>query len=642
MTDDKHGPASFAATAFAPSPPPAVTPITNPGAPVGGGQPQSGVGPTAVAGAAPQANSGPIGRTIHGRYKIKRLLGEGGMGGVYEGEHLEIGKRVAIKLVHALHARDPHIAARIKQEARSTGAIESENIVQVFDAGEDPELGIFLVMEMLKGEDLGALLARKKHVSPMAAATMVIQAAQGLSRAHAAGIVHRDLKPANIFLCTRDDGSSLVKLVDFGIAKLVRDANANQANQTPGLTRMGMVIGTPQYMSPEQAQGLLTVDHRTDIYSLGAVLFEAMVGKSPYPGDADVRADDPPDHDPPRAAALVGDPRRSPGARSALRRHDGARPERPAARHGGGTRAAPAHLPASSKGGECRCGRSRTRPGSMPPWRRTRPAHVRAQVECGARARGALGSRSRGAPPGRATQPSLAVTAAVDEEPVERRRRRSATKERGGHRASSRSWRSPRGSAPLRSRRCMRASPPAAQGGYGLVQSTVSVRCRDGDHRRGAGPLRHRRPSPRRRRRHCRGSRRAGRGQGGGGGETFARRPGQPRQAGESGRGTDARDRREARGASSVPQRRRSRAPRRRSAERANRPSSEAARARPRFVLHVRRAEGYDPRSPMIAIWILRRRFARSFSFALMFIVAAGLRRDSCTRAGAAPVSRTQ
>jgi hypothetical protein len=289
MTDEKYGPASFAATAFADSPlaGSAVAPITHPHASAvaasvttHGVPPQSGVNPTTSAADAPPVSDGPIGRTIHGRYRIKRLLGEGGMGGVYEGEHLEIGKRVAIKIVHALHARDPHIAARIKQEARSTGAIESENIVQVFDAGEDVELGIFLVMEMLKGEDLGSLLARVHHVSPLAAASLVVQATQGLSRAHAAGIVHRDLKPANIFLCTRDDGSSLVKLVDFGIAKLVRDAN--RSNEAPGLTRMGMVIGTPQYMSPEQAQGLLSVDHRTDIYSLGAVLFEAIIGKSPY------------------------------------------------------------------------------------------------------------------------------------------------------------------------------------------------------------------------------------------------------------------------------------------------------------------------------------------------------------------------
>ncbi len=285
MTDEKYGPASLAATALSDSVPGMPTSATRPGAPAPAtthGLPRSGVGPAAaeVPPSEQPSSSGPIGRVINGRYKIKRLLGEGGMGGVYEGEHLEIGKRVAIKLVHALHARDPHIAARIKQEARSTGAIESENIVQVFDAGEDVDLGIFLVMEMLKGEDLGSLLARKGRISPMAAATMVIQAAQGLSRAHAAGIVHRDLKPANIFLSTRDDGTSLVKLVDFGIAKLVRDAN--RAQEAPGLTRVGMVIGTPQYMSPEQAQGLPTVDHKTDIYSLGAVLFEAIVGTSPY------------------------------------------------------------------------------------------------------------------------------------------------------------------------------------------------------------------------------------------------------------------------------------------------------------------------------------------------------------------------
>ena len=248
---------------------------------------RSGIGPTAAARAVSDGSTpaSPIGRTIDGRYAITRLLGEGGMGAVYEGEHLGLGKRVAVKLVHALHARDPHVAARIKQEARSTGAIESENIVQVFDAGEDEELGLFLVMELLKGEDLGSLLSQQGQVAPAAAAGMIAQAAKGLARAHAAGVVHRDLKPANVFLCARDDGSSLVKLVDFGIAKLVRDANKAQGQQGAGLTQMGMAIGTPQYMSPEQAQGLATVDHRTDVYSLGAVLYEACVGQPPHPGE---------------------------------------------------------------------------------------------------------------------------------------------------------------------------------------------------------------------------------------------------------------------------------------------------------------------------------------------------------------------
>ncbi len=289
MTNDDPPPDPFGVTSFEPS-----------GGPRGPREPQDVPAPSTARGvvdpapetfvhnlhkrAAPPESLATgdalIGRILKQRYKLKRLVGEGGMGGVYEAEHLEIGKRVAIKLVHTIHARDPHVAARIKQEARSTGAIESENIVQVFDAGEDEDLGLFLVMELLKGEDLSTLLGRKGRISAIGAAAIAIQAAQGLARAHAAGIVHRDLKPANVFLCTRDDGSTLVKLVDFGIAKLLRDAD--RAQQAPGLTRLGMVLGTPQYMSPEQAQGLPSVDHRTDIYSLGSVLFEMVVGSSPF------------------------------------------------------------------------------------------------------------------------------------------------------------------------------------------------------------------------------------------------------------------------------------------------------------------------------------------------------------------------
>jgi serine/threonine protein kinase len=274
MTENgKPPPDAFGATSIVPSQPPPAMPGTSP------------VAETVIPqDKAPEreslAGDAALGKVLVGRYKIKRLIGEGGMGGVYEGEHLEIGRRVAIKLVHTVHAHDPHIAARIKQEAKSTGQIESENVVQVFDAGEDPNHGLFIVMELLKGEDLASLLARKGRISPAGAVSIAIQAAQGLARAHAIGIVHRDLKPANVFLCTRDDGSTLVKLVDFGIAKLLRDAN--QKSQGLGLTRMGMVIGTPQYMSPEQAQGLPSVDHRTDIYSLGAVLFEMLAGTPPF------------------------------------------------------------------------------------------------------------------------------------------------------------------------------------------------------------------------------------------------------------------------------------------------------------------------------------------------------------------------
>ncbi len=222
----------------------------------------------------------PIGLLIKDRYRVLRLLGEGGMGGVYEAEHVEVGKRVAVKLVSAVHAQSEQIAARLKREARSTGALESDHIVQVFDAGEDPQAGLFLVMELLRGRDLGVLLDGGKRIGVEATAHVAYQAAMGLEKAHDGGIVHRDLKPANMFLCERDDGSVTVKLVDFGIAKLVRDANVTGG---ANLTREGSVIGTPQYMSPEQAQGLDTLDLRTDVYSLGAVMYEMITGTTPHP-----------------------------------------------------------------------------------------------------------------------------------------------------------------------------------------------------------------------------------------------------------------------------------------------------------------------------------------------------------------------
>jgi len=221
-----------------------------------------------------------VGRLLAGRYRIQSVLGEGGMAIVYEGEHIGIGKRVAIKLVQSLFARDDEIVNRFEAEARAASAVESEHIVHVFDVGADPELGLFLVMELLKGQDLGRVLARRGALDPVFACALINQAARGLEKAHSAGIVHRDLKPANVFLVDRDDGTTLVKLVDFGIAKVVREAHDARFSRK-GITRRGTAIGTPQYMSPEQAQGLETVDHRTDVFTLGAVLFEAIAGR-PY------------------------------------------------------------------------------------------------------------------------------------------------------------------------------------------------------------------------------------------------------------------------------------------------------------------------------------------------------------------------
>ena len=226
----------------------------------------------------------PEGALIAGKYRIKRRIGAGGMGAVYEGEHIEIGKRVAIKVIAHEHARSAELAARFRREARAASAVESEHIVQVFDVGEDDAVGLYMVMELLAGEDLASRLENAGGRIPVAeAVTIIAQAGRALGKAHAAGVVHRDLKPANLFLTTREDGSISVKILDFGISKLVRGAQEEgQAGaKTSLLTREGAVMGTPMYMSPEQAQGL-PVDARSDVWSLASVLYEALAGRTAY------------------------------------------------------------------------------------------------------------------------------------------------------------------------------------------------------------------------------------------------------------------------------------------------------------------------------------------------------------------------
>src|SRR5689334_409997 len=143
---------------------------------------------------------------IAGKYVVKRLLGQGGMGAVYEGEHVEIGKRVAIKVIDTRHAAHDELAARFRREARAASAVESDNIVQVFDVGHDPSAGLYMVMEFLTGEDLAQRLERSGPLSVEEALALGTQAARALAKAHAAGVVHRDLKPANLFLVAREEG----------------------------------------------------------------------------------------------------------------------------------------------------------------------------------------------------------------------------------------------------------------------------------------------------------------------------------------------------------------------------------------------------------------------------------------------------
>ena len=217
-----------------------------------------------------------VGTTVAGKYRVDRLIGKGGMGAVFQAANLVIGKRVALKFLGQEAARDREACLRFQREAEAAGMAESAHIVQIFDSGVTDSGLPFLVMELLSGEDLRARLRREGRLSVAAALRIVSQVLRALLCAHEAGIVHRDLKPDNVFLCARDDDPSFVKVVDFGISKVagVRAADT--------LTRRGTVLGTAFYMSPEQAQSFADIDGRTDLFSVGAILFEMLAGKPPH------------------------------------------------------------------------------------------------------------------------------------------------------------------------------------------------------------------------------------------------------------------------------------------------------------------------------------------------------------------------
>ncbi|MFO0640438.1 MAG: serine/threonine-protein kinase [Polyangiaceae bacterium] len=225
--------------------------------------------------------SSPNAQIIDDKYRIVRVLGEGGMGAVYEAVHLVTGRRVALKvIVSELLAREEGIVTRFQREARASGAIDSQYVVQVLDSGIDAATkNPYLVMEYLSGEDLAQLVHRLGVLPPDLALRITAQACLGLQRAHDAGIIHRDIKSANTYLARRDNGEILVKLLDFGIAKVRADPFAEGGDHK--LTRTGSMIGSPLYMSPEQARGSKALDARADIWSLGVALYEALAGTTP-------------------------------------------------------------------------------------------------------------------------------------------------------------------------------------------------------------------------------------------------------------------------------------------------------------------------------------------------------------------------
>ena len=217
-----------------------------------------------------------LGSVIDGRYEIRAVLGEGGMGVVYEARHQTLGKRFALKALRKELASDADIAARFMQEARTAASLSHPGLVEITDFGQLPTGQPFFVMELLEGQSLATLIRRGGPIPAARAVGIVRQIAEALGAAHEHSIVHRDLKPDNIHISPTGPDTERVTIVDFGLAKVLGASR---------LTRAGMVFGTPHYMSPEQAMGEAT-DHRADVYALGIVMYEMFTGRVPFEADS--------------------------------------------------------------------------------------------------------------------------------------------------------------------------------------------------------------------------------------------------------------------------------------------------------------------------------------------------------------------
>jgi eukaryotic-like serine/threonine-protein kinase len=219
-----------------------------------------------------------IGTTV-GKYTLTRLIGVGGMGRVYEGKHETLAKRFALKFIDRDNVTEESFA-RFEREAKAASSVDSPHIVDVFDVGTTTDGLPFIVMELLRGEDLGQMIRRLGPLEVDVTLKIVAQVLRGLVRAHEIGVVHRDLKPDNVFLVDRDDDETFIKILDFGVSKIPKET----AGGVRTLTREGVVLGTLVYMSPEQAQAAPDLDERTDLWAMGAILYECLAGRPAFTG----------------------------------------------------------------------------------------------------------------------------------------------------------------------------------------------------------------------------------------------------------------------------------------------------------------------------------------------------------------------
>jgi serine/threonine-protein kinase len=262
-----------------------------------------------IAAASPLATTSPsarnvdplIGQLVASRYRVLSQLGEGGMGNVYRAVQESIEKKVALKVLKAEYSSSPDMVVRFHREAVSACRIKHPNVVDVFDLGQLSDGRFYIAMDLLEGRDLGQVITQGGPLVPARAVHIALQICRALNAAHQSGIVHRDLKPENIFLHLTSDGDEIVKIVDFGIAHLLAqsasqstppplapsapDADLPGADGDRKLTRVGTVFGTPEYMAPEQAEGV-HIDHRADIYATGIIFYKMLTGKVPFTGSS--------------------------------------------------------------------------------------------------------------------------------------------------------------------------------------------------------------------------------------------------------------------------------------------------------------------------------------------------------------------
>jgi serine/threonine protein kinase len=224
-----------------------------------------------------------LGTVVGGRYYVRRLCGEGGMGRVYEAEHIDIGRRVALKILHPAYSQTPDLVERLRREARSASKIAHPNVVDVTDSGTTADGAFFFVMEYLEGIELGELIYREKRLDIRRTLMIGTQICRALQAAHEVSVIHRDLKPENVLILRRDGQRDFVKVLDFGIAKSGSDNDFGESRGGRRLTQPGMTMGTPEYMAPEQASGK-PADPRSDIYAVGGLLYEMLSGNPPYEG----------------------------------------------------------------------------------------------------------------------------------------------------------------------------------------------------------------------------------------------------------------------------------------------------------------------------------------------------------------------